>query len=285
MLKEVFMQEQENTAVSEQKENELIEQAKTDASSSEQINNQGVAERQDAVGIQDDNNNTDLQADGEADTGNDTSQTNGSIILSGLNAILSSLSIVNKIIYDKTFKTGDTALKIFSALGYEITDELYIVSYLANYGLLAIPENILFKQGYLSEKEFAEIKKHPQISAEVARSVYLNAISDIYNQDSAEYFDNALDFIVKTIEDHHELPPANPIAKGYFNKMSVSKEAYILGIADKITGSTDKIKRLYSAYLPVQTTVKDIMSVFGETDAIFTGDEKQIIQDILYECL
>ena len=204
-----------------------------------------------------------------------------SMVLSDLNAVLAALKSVNRIIYDKLIKTGDTSIKLFNALGYEITDELYLACYLANYGLLAIPENILLKQGYLSENEFREIKKHPQISAEVAKDVYLNALGNLYTEETAEIINQNVDFITNLILDHHELPPANPIAKGYFNKMSVSREAYILGIADKIVGATDKTRRLYSIIVPVSSAAREILSVFGETDAIFTSNEKQIIWDIL----
>jgi HD-GYP domain-containing protein (c-di-GMP phosphodiesterase class II) len=211
----------------------------------------------------------------------DEEEESPSMVISDLNAVLAALKSVNRIIYDKLAKTGDTAVKLFSALGYDVTDELYLACYLANYGLLAIPESILLKQGYLSENEFREIKKHPQISAEVAKDVYLNALGNLYNEDNAEIINQNIDFITNLILDHHELPPANPIAKGYFNKMSVSREAYILGIADKIVGATDKTRRLYSIIVPVSSAAREILSVFGETDAIFTANEKQIIWDIL----
>ena len=215
----------------------------------------------------------------ESETDEETGET--SIVLSDLNAVLTALKSVNRIIYDKLIKTGDIAIKLFNALGYEITDELYLACYLANYGLLAVPENIFLKQGYLSENEFREIKKHPQISAEVAKDVYLNALQGFYNDETAEVIDQSVDFITTLILDHHELPPANPVARGYFNKMAVSKEAYILGIADKIVGATDKTRRLYSIIVPVHAAAREILSVFGETDAIFTSVERQIIWDIL----
>ena len=218
-------------------------------------------------------------ADETGDDGNNDQSV--SIVLSHLNAVLAALKSVNRIIYDKLIKTGNVAIKLFNALGYEVTDELYLACYLANYGLLAVPENILLKQGYLSENEFREIKKHPQISAEVAKDVYLNALGDFYNSDTSEVIDQSVDFITNLILDHHELPPANPIARGYFNKMSVSREAYILGIADKIVGATDKTRRLYSIIVPAPATAREILSVFGETDAIFTANERQIIWDIL----
>lgn len=217
----------------------------------------------------------------EDETDDETDNQNTSIVLSDLNAVLTALKYVNRIIYDKLIKTGDIAIKLFNALGYEVTDELYLACYLANYGLLAVPENILLKQGYLSENEFREIKKHPQISAEVAKDVYLNALQDLYNDETAEVINQSVNFITNLILDHHELPPANPITKGYFNKMSVSKEAYILGIADKIVGATDKTRRLYSIIVPAPAAAREILSVFGETDAIFTSVEKQIIWDIL----
>lgn len=204
-----------------------------------------------------------------------------SIVLTDLNAVLAALKSVNRIIYDKLIKTGNVAIKLFNALGYEVTDELYLACYLANYGLLAVPENILLKQGYLSENEFREIKKHPQISAEVAKDVYLNALQGFYNDETAEVINQSVNFITNLILDHHELPPANPIARGYFNKMSVSRDAYILGIADKIVGATDKTRRLYSIIVPAPAAAREILSVFGETDAIFTANERQIIWEIL----
>ena len=243
------------------------------------LNNDNIADPDNQTNVQEtdgEQNNEDSEKEPNEYSADETG-----IVLSDLNAVLAALKSVNRIIYDKLIKTGNVAIKLFNALGYEVTDELYLACYLANYGLLAVPENILLKQGHLSENEFREIKKHPQISAEVAKDVYLNALGDLYNSDTSEVIDQSVDFITNLILDHHELPPANPIARGYFNKMSVSREAYILGIADKIVGATDKTRRLYSIIVPAPAAAREILSVFGETDAIFTANERQIIWDIL----
>ena len=208
-------------------------------------------------------------------------------LLTSLNIILTALKYTNPIIYDKVLNTGNSAIKLFNLLEYEITPELQLISFMANYGLLAIPENILFKQGYLDKKEFDEIKKHPVISAKIAKDLYLSSFDETieYDDETISYLNQTAEWIYKVIEEHHELPIGNPVAKGYFNKLSILRESYLIGIADKITGYTDKTRRFYGVVLPPDVAVGEVLSVFDNSTGIFLKEELNRIREFLIENL
>ncbi len=95
--------------------------------------------------------------------------------------LLESIYAFAKTIEAKDYYTGEhaenmvsLAVMIGKALnlsGYEI-DNLEHAAILHDLGKIAIPDNILHKKGKLSNKEYAIIKKHPQIGAEIIRSIH-----------------------------------------------------------------------------------------------------------------
>jgi HD-GYP domain-containing protein (c-di-GMP phosphodiesterase class II) len=231
----------------------------------------------------DDNTDSDNDTDNDDISASDNTDTGPAInenISFALDCMLTGLSLTNKILYDKIYKTGELAINIFSLLGYDITDELIISSYFANYGLLAIPENILLKQSFLTVQELDDVKKHPLISADLATSIYIKSLK--IDNDNYELYADKISKISADISNHHELPTG----KGYFKKMvDTSKESYIIGIADKITGYADKTRRLYSVSMPLKLAVEEVMSLFIGATSIFSFDEKNSIEEYLLENL
>lgn len=92
------------------------------------------------------------------------------------NAVISSLKAA---LYEKSMETEEHAerlmeigLKVAKSLGLPAKqlDEMELLSVLHDIGKVAIRENILLKPGPLTEEEWAEMKKHPEIGYRIAQS-------------------------------------------------------------------------------------------------------------------
>ncbi len=61
------------------------------------------------------------------------------------------------------------SLKVAKGMGYDTKRLLQValVAFLENVGMYKVPERILHKKGELSRDEFAQIRKHPEISAQI----------------------------------------------------------------------------------------------------------------------
>jgi response regulator RpfG family c-di-GMP phosphodiesterase len=95
-------------------------------------------------------------------------------------SILSTLYSMAKIMdardpYTSQHSTRVTSLAVMQAdylgLGEAERDILYISSNLHDIGKVGIPDSILLKPGSLTKKEFAIIKKHPDIGADILKSI------------------------------------------------------------------------------------------------------------------
>ena len=92
-----------------------------------------------------------------------------STTITSLNRILLENSIVTK---EHTERTNILALQLGKSLNLpdNTLAELSLLSTLHDIGKVAIPEEILLKQGKLSKSEWRLIKKHPEIGSNIARS-------------------------------------------------------------------------------------------------------------------
>ncbi|MFH0771397.1 MAG: diguanylate cyclase [Candidatus Omnitrophota bacterium] len=71
---------------------------------------------------------------------------------------------------EKTVRYATETAKIMKLLKYDI-ELISQAAMLHDLGKIGISENILLKKGKLSEEEFEQIKKHPQIAADILRPV------------------------------------------------------------------------------------------------------------------
>lgn len=127
-------------------------------------------------------------------------------------------------------------------MGKEKIEELKVACLLHDLGKLAIDEKILFKKGKLTEREFGQIKKHPEWGAEIARLIYF------------------LHYIIPIMADHHE----NYDGSGYPNGLKgeeIPLEARVLSVADIYEALT--ADRPYRAGYPKEEAVKIIREERG----------------------
>lgn len=103
--------------------------------------------------------------------------------------LLESIFAFAKTIEAKDYYTSehsDNMVSIVTRIGRKLSlskgelEDLQRAALLHDLGKIGIPDNILHKNGKLTKKEFAEIKKHPELGAEIIRSVrFLNGVIPI----------------------------------------------------------------------------------------------------------
>lgn len=128
-----------------------------------------------------------------------------------INNILLTHKILSPQVYLKMKHTGDLAIQLAENFNL-LDDDFYIASYLSNIGLLSLM-NILEKDNFIHDKEYAQIKRHPILSAEVVKQLGFEKASLLI------YY-------------HHE----NPKYLGYFKTDNYPIEANFINIADTFHG-------------------------------------------------
>lgn len=79
-------------------------------------------------------------------------------------------------------RVSDMAMNVCRMIGLKNTDteKIHIAAHLHDIGKIGIPDAVLNKTDKLSAKEWAEMKKHPQIGANIlSKSAHLNELKDI----------------------------------------------------------------------------------------------------------
>jgi diguanylate cyclase (GGDEF)-like protein/PAS domain S-box-containing protein len=100
-------------------------------------------------------------------------------LLEKASASWSTISALEQALFEKSNETMDHALRVQDnamQLGKSVKlhpqqlDDLSLLASLHDIGKVAIPESILVKEGKLTEKEWASIKRHPEIGFNIASS-------------------------------------------------------------------------------------------------------------------
>jgi putative nucleotidyltransferase with HDIG domain len=122
---------------------------------------------------------------------------------------------------------------------------IHLAGHLHDIGKIGIPDNVLFKEGKLSPKEWEYIKKHPVIGAEIVSSIegftQKNSIKDI-------------------ILHHHERYDG----KGYPNGLKgyeIPLGARIIAVADSISAMMQN--RPYRTKMDFENTINEIFNNSG----------------------
>lgn len=87
-------------------------------------------------------------------------------------------------------RVSDTALIVSDLMGLKETDKqkIHIAAHLHDIGKIGVPDAVLLKTTKLNEEEWAAIKKHPEIGAEIlSKSRHLNELKDIVHHHHERY--------------------------------------------------------------------------------------------------
>lgn len=79
-------------------------------------------------------------------------------------------------------RVSDLALEVCKILGLseKETEKIHIAAHLHDIGKVGIPDQVLNKEGTLTDKEWEAMKRHPQIGAEIlSKSHHLNELKDM----------------------------------------------------------------------------------------------------------
>jgi len=161
------------------------------------------------------------------------------------------LSYIKTTMFEKSNETEEHAerlVKLSRKLGVEMglseneLDELELVAILHDIGKISIDKNILTKKGRLSDAEWREIKRHPEVGYRIANST------------------SELSHIAEYILCHHE----HWNGKGYplgLSKTNIPLISRIITIVDAYDAMTQD--RAYRKALPVDVAIQELLNHKG----------------------
>jgi diguanylate cyclase (GGDEF)-like protein/putative nucleotidyltransferase with HDIG domain len=126
-------------------------------------------------------------------------------------------------------------------LSDELVERIRLAGILHDVGKIAVPDAVLSKPGKLTEDEYEQMKKHPEIGALIV--------------DGAELKD-----VASWVMAHHERPDGLGYPKGLYGE-EIPLEARILAVADAYEAMT--VDRVYREALPVETARAELRRCAG----------------------
>lgn len=161
-----------------------------------------------------------------------------------INAIISTLHEKNKREEQHSHRVSALCKRIGEALGLPEgqIEELKTVGLLHDIGKIAIEETILNKPGKLTEEEWKEIKRHPEIGYRI-----LSTVNDM--SEMADY-----------VLSHHERWDGNGYPKG-LKGITIPLQSRIIAIADTYDAMTSE--RSYRQALPEKIALAELQNKAG----------------------
>jgi putative nucleotidyltransferase with HDIG domain len=143
--------------------------------------------------------------------------------------------------------------------------ELYLAGLLHDIGKIGVPEQVLCKEGRLTDEEYGSMKRHPSIGAKILQGI------------------RQLDEVIVGILTHHERPDG----KGYPQRLSgaqVPIEGRIVGLADVFDAMTSD--RTYRKAMQLNVVLAEIRRCAGTqfdpllVDLLMTFDFTKLMKDL-----
>jgi diguanylate cyclase (GGDEF)-like protein/putative nucleotidyltransferase with HDIG domain len=164
--------------------------------------------------------------------------TSGNEHLSAVLVLAETLDLRDSSTSSHSQTVGRLAALIAKALGFDDArvERVRLAGILHDIGKIGIPDWILHKPGRLTESEWTEIRKHPEMGARIAASAKLDDISE-------------------WILCHHERVDGT----GYPRRLSahlIPEEAKVLAVADAYEAMT--ADRVYRRAMPAEDAVKEL---------------------------
>ena len=161
-----------------------------------------------------------------------------------LNALALLIKAKDFDLYEHSIRVGEIAIKIGKVLAFseDQTERLKCAALVHDLGKIVIRDSIHYKEGKLSEDEYAEMKRHPEIGREILEALEVD------------------EQVVQMVTQHHERVDG----KGYPSGLGAEEiliEAKVLAIADAFDAITSD--RIYRRGLPVIDAISIIESNVG----------------------
>ncbi len=132
--------------------------------------------------------------------------------------------------------------------------EIYLAGLLHDIGKIGIPEATLRKEGKLTDEEYEDIKRHPDLGSKI-----LGGIRQLGNMMAA-------------IHQHHERPDGRGYPQGLSGE-EMTAEAKIIGLADSFDAMTSD--RTYRKALPLNMVIDEIHKHAG------TQFDQELVDELL----
>ncbi|MCR4991110.1 MAG: HD-GYP domain-containing protein [Lachnospiraceae bacterium] len=174
-------------------------------------------------------------------------------------ALVNAIDAKDKYTHGHSSRVAEYSRRIaeFSGMSKEECDEIYYVALLHDVGKIGIPENIINKEGKLTDEEYNVIKQHPVLGAQI-----LHSITEYPRLSIGAYY-------------HHERYDG----KGYPTRLKgedIPKIARIISVADAYDAMTSK--RSYREAIPQQTVREEIVKGMGTQ---FDPEYAKIMQHLI----
>jgi diguanylate cyclase (GGDEF)-like protein/PAS domain S-box-containing protein len=172
-------------------------------------------------------------------------------LLEPTSALHTSIRLLKKAMDERSFETGDHADRLkrlahqvgqYIGLSSSELDELSLLASLHDIGKIAIPDNVIFKPGPLTEHEWEIMKKHPEIGFRIVQS----------SQDIAH--------IAPLILSHHEKWDGSGYPNG-LERDRISLASRIVAIADAFDAMTSP--RPYRQAISQGNALQEILKCSG----------------------
>lgn len=159
-------------------------------------------------------------------------------------ALVNAIDAKDKYTHGHSSRVAEYSRKIaeLSGMSEAECDEVYYVALLHDVGKIGIPEEIINKEGRLSDEEYETVKKHPELGAQI-----LYGINEYPNLSVGAHY-------------HHERYDG----KGYPDKLKgndIPELARIISVADAYDAMTSK--RSYRDAIPQQAVREEIVKGSG----------------------
>lgn len=161
-----------------------------------------------------------------------------------LNALALLIKAKDLDLYEHSIRVGKISRKLGVALSFSKgqLDQLECAALVHDLGKIVIRDSINYKEGKLSEDEYAEMKRHPEIGREILEAL------EIERQ------------VIKMVSQHHERVDGKGYPEGLKND-EIIVEAKVLAIADAFDAITSD--RVYRKGLPVNEALEIIKNNVG----------------------
>ncbi len=189
------------------------------------------------------------------------------LLMGVLHALTASLDAKDPYTCGHSQRVALIARRLAEKAGFddERSHQLYLAGLLHDIGKIGVSENILRKEGRLTDEEYEEIKLHPMIGARILGGI------------------KQLDAVASAILCHHERPDGGGYPRGLIGD-EVPIEGMILSIADAFDAMTSA--RTYRGARSVNDAVEETKRCSGAqfdpelVDLFITPDLKDFINEI-----